>query len=192
MGYIARKDKVDRAGEVIAVLQKEWTLFRKEHREALIDGDLRLVGFNLAEVRIDGRIEHETVVQDELGVQADLGLHGLAVEKRMVRVAVIDVAKAAQQSVGNELNVAGRRNAVDPGGGRSLIEPPLDAIGDSRPKQILIGARNAAVQNDPPLLFVIPGEPQALKGNFHEQQVALVRKPAFGIPNRIERGIKAA
>src|SRR5262249_545144 len=110
MGYIARKDKVDRAGEVIAVLQKEWTLFRKEHREALIDGDLRLVGFNLAEVRIDGRIEHETVVQDELGVQADLGLHGLAVEKRMVRVAVIDVAKAAQQSVGNELNVAGRRN----------------------------------------------------------------------------------
>src|SRR5690348_9803851 len=65
----AREHHVDWAGEVVAVLEEERTLFWEKHFEALVDGDLRLVGFDLAEIRIDGGVEHEAVVQDELGIE---------------------------------------------------------------------------------------------------------------------------
>src|ERR1700751_1084580 len=141
MGYVARENKIDRAREVIAVLKKEWALFRKEHREALIDGDLRLVRFNLAEIGIDRGVKHEAVVQDKFRIEADLGLQRLALERRMVRVPVIDIAEPAQQSVRNELNVAGRRNVLDARRCRGLVKSSLDAVRDTRPEQIFVRAR---------------------------------------------------
>src|SRR6476660_4443576 len=99
MTDVAGEHQIDRTGEVVAVLQKKWTLFGEENCEALIDGDLRLVGLDLAEVRIDCGVEHEAVVQDELGIKPCFGLQSAALKKRIVRVALIDIAESAQQSI---------------------------------------------------------------------------------------------
>ncbi len=93
---VARKYRNDRAREVVAVLQKKRALLGEKHSETLVDRNLRLIGFDLAEVRIDGRVEHETVVQNELRVQPDLRLQRAVLKQWMARVAVINVAKPAQ------------------------------------------------------------------------------------------------
>jgi len=64
------EDKIDRRVEVTAVLEKEWPLFRKENLKPLVDGGLRLVGFDLGEIRIDGGVEDQPILKDNFGVQA--------------------------------------------------------------------------------------------------------------------------
>ena len=75
---------------------------------------------------------------------------------------------------------------VETGSGGGLIEAALDAVRDARPEQVLVGARNAAVQNDPPLLFVGRREAQALERDRHEQDVALAGEASFRVPHRVE------
>src|SRR4029077_4727710 len=96
MSDIASKDQVDRAGEVVAVLQKERPLLGEEHRKSLVNGDLRLVRFDLAEVRIDRCIKYEAVTQDELRIQSHFRLQRTVCEDRMRGVAVINVMEPAQ------------------------------------------------------------------------------------------------
>src|SRR6202008_782255 len=57
MAYAPRKDEIDRCREEVAVLEEERPLLGKEHLEALVDGDLGLVGLDLAEIRIDCGIQ---------------------------------------------------------------------------------------------------------------------------------------
>src|SRR5437868_1237173 len=97
--------QVDWGCEVIAVLQEEGTFLGKEHFEALIDRDLRLVGLDLAEVRINGSIQHEAVVQDELGVEADIRFQPAPFKKRVIGIALVDIAKPSQKGVRNELHI---------------------------------------------------------------------------------------
>ena len=172
MTYATREDQIDRRCEEVAVLQKERAFLREENFEALVDRDLRLVGFDLAEVGIDRRIEHEAAVQDELSVQTDVGFESAALESRMVRVALVDVAEAAKQSVGNQLNVPAGRDVLHPARIGGLVEAPLNAVGNSRPEHVFVGARDAAIQNDAPLLLVRFGEAQALEWDRDQGKVA--------------------
>ncbi len=80
MSNPAREDKIDGSCEVVAVLQKEGPLLGKEDFEPLIDCDLGLIRFDLAEVGIDSAVEHEAVVQDELGVETDVGFFSSLLE----------------------------------------------------------------------------------------------------------------
>src|ERR1700688_2600353 len=106
MADIARKDHIDRTGEVVAVFEKERALLWKEDGESLVDRDLRLVGLDLAKVRIDGGVEHEAVVNDELGVETNLGLKGTALEKGIARITLVNVTKTAEQAVRDQLNIS--------------------------------------------------------------------------------------
>src|ERR1700676_1972886 len=126
MAEATGEDEFDWRSEVVAVLQEERTLFGEEHLEPLIDGDLRLVGFHLAEVRIERRIEHEAGGQEEFRVETNVGLELSALVERMIRVALINVAEAAEESVGNDLDVASGADERETGRGRGLVETPLD------------------------------------------------------------------
>ena len=115
MGNPACEDKIDRRSEVVAVLQKERPLFWKEDLKPLVDRDLRLIGFNLAEVGIDRGIEHEAIVQNEFRIQADFRLQGSAFKKRIRRIPLIDIAEAPKQRIRDELNIPRRRNVIEAG-----------------------------------------------------------------------------
>src|SRR6267143_1428505 len=192
MADAAGEDEIDRRGEVVAVLQKERPLFGEENLEPLVGRDLRLVGFHLAEVRINRRIAHEAVVQDDFRVETNVGLELAALVERMIRVALINVAEAAEDSVGNDLDVASWRDERETGRGGGLVEASLDAVGDARPKQVLVGARDAAVQNNAPLLLAGVGKPQALKRNRHQYQIAATGQASLGPPHRFKRSIEPA
>src|SRR5438105_363536 len=56
IGDAAREKQIHRRAEESGVLEKEGPLLRKEHFESLIDGDLRLVRFDFAEVGIEGEV----------------------------------------------------------------------------------------------------------------------------------------
>ena len=96
----------------MAVLQEERTLLRELHFEALVHGDLRIVGFDLAEIRIRGRVQHELVFQDRFCIQPDLP-KGIALrELGMIRIAQIEVPEGAKNSIRNELEIVSGRNIL--------------------------------------------------------------------------------
>ena len=130
-------------------------------------------------------------MQNELGVQADFRLQGPAFKKRIGGIALVDIAETAQQSVRNQLNVADTRHLESGRRGR-LIEAALNAIGDAGPEQVFVGAGNAAVENNPPLLRVGVGKAQALERYGHEQEISLSSEAAFGVPHGIKGRVKAA
>ena len=128
MSNAARKHEIDGGREEVAVFEKERPLFGKEDLEALVDRDLRLVGFHLAEIGIHGGIEDEAAMQNELAIQADIGLESAALEERMVRVALVDVSEAAEEPVRNQLHVAGRGYVLQASCRGGLIEAALDTV----------------------------------------------------------------
>src|SRR5579885_1993252 len=188
----AGEDQVDGGGEEVAVLEEKRALLREKDLEALVDRDLGLVAFHLAEVGVHGGLKNEAAMEDELSVDANIGLERAAFEEGVVGVALIDVAKAADQPVRNELHVARRGNVFQAGQGRGLVESPLDAVGDARPEDVFVGARNAAVQDDPPLLDVGVGEAQAFEWDRDQHNVAAPGQAPLGTPHRVERRVEAA
>ena len=72
----AREKQIQRRTEKIFVLQKEWAFFGKVNGIALVDRDLRILGLDLAEVRIRRHVDDEVIVNDELRVHAGLALSG--------------------------------------------------------------------------------------------------------------------
>ena len=73
---VARVDQEDRRAEVIRVLEKERPELGKVDRVTLVDGELGLIGFHIAEIGIDGSVEHDAVFDDELGFAARQCLQG--------------------------------------------------------------------------------------------------------------------
>src|SRR5260370_37760183 len=55
----ARKKQIDRGRKKTRIFNKERPLFREENREALIDGELRVVRLHLAEIRIQRNVERQ-------------------------------------------------------------------------------------------------------------------------------------
>src|SRR6266853_4736173 len=71
--------EADRGLEVAAVFNKERPHLREVGRKALV-GDSRVVDAHLAEVRVDGGVEDQAVVQDELCIQAGITLKVLTLK----------------------------------------------------------------------------------------------------------------
>src|SRR5438445_6421406 len=154
MNDASREHQIHGKSEVVAVLEKERALFRKEDFETLVHSDLRLVRFDLAEVGVDGGIEHKTAVEDELGIDAGLSLEIAVLEERIVGVTLINIAKSTKQSIRNELDIAAGRDLLDTSRRCGLVEASLDPIRNARPENVLVSARDTAVQNDAPLLLI--------------------------------------
>ena len=101
-----REEQRDRRLEIAGVLQEERSLLGKEHFEALVDGDLRLVGFHLAEIGIDREVERHRIVRDDLRVDAG-ARGGIALEDRPV-----EEPRTSERPIGNELDVVSWRDAL--------------------------------------------------------------------------------
>src|ERR1700691_975885 len=107
------------------------------------------------------------VADHEFRVHAKLPLRSRILKKWVVRVARVERAKATHDSVGNQLNVAPRRNSLKPVQRRCLAQPAFYFAGDLRPERVFVLAIDAAIQNDSPLLLLGGREAQALEWNSH-------------------------
>src|SRR6202171_3964891 len=105
IGDAASKDEIDGSGEVACVFEKEWTLLRKENFEALIDGDLRLVGFDLGKIRAQSGVEDQGVLDDDFGIEAGARFEALAVKMGQAAGAIVQATERAQSTIGDELDV---------------------------------------------------------------------------------------
>ena len=76
----AGKQERFRCHEVTVVLEKEGAFFRETNFEPLVDGHLRIVGFDLAEIGIERDIERERLVDYRFGVEAGASF-GVALER---------------------------------------------------------------------------------------------------------------
>src|SRR5260370_4667605 len=108
-----REIKVHGSAKEARALLEERALFREENLEALVHGVLRLVTFKLAEIRVDGEIEHQAVVDDQLAVKTGSPAEMVAGDEGMVRVALIERTKRASDSVWIQLKIAPRRDAAE-------------------------------------------------------------------------------
>src|SRR5207302_2427599 len=88
--------------------------------EALVYRNLGFVRLNLAEVRIRGEVEHETVMQHNLRVQPERPTNCPVFEVRVIWIAVVEITKRIQQPVRNQLNIATRRDSLQAGHGGCL------------------------------------------------------------------------
>ena len=117
----AGEEQRDRSLEIVGVLQEERTLLRELDFEALVYCDLGIVGFDLAEIGIRGRIEHKLVFHDSLCVQTDLPKRIALSKRRMVQVAQVNVTEGTKDSVRDELKIVSGRNILKTGGVAFLI-----------------------------------------------------------------------
>ena len=60
-------DENDGRIEVAGILKEKWPQLRKVDGEALVDGELRLIGLDVAEIGVDGCVDHDAVFKDEFG-----------------------------------------------------------------------------------------------------------------------------
>lgn len=145
VGDPACENEIDRGLEIVRVFLKKGPRLRKENLEALVDRNLRLIGFDLAEVGIGGRIDDEFVFEYELRVQAHLPERGSPRVEDIAWIVRVNFPERARDAIGDELNIPARRNLLQTGSRALLIEPPLDAAGIRRPESVFIGAWNAPV-----------------------------------------------
>ena len=83
---VAGVQQVDGRGEVVGVFEKEGPQLGEVHRVTLVHGELRLIGFHLAEVRVDGRVDDDGIVKDGLGFPAGGALEMTGAEVRVVGI----------------------------------------------------------------------------------------------------------
>ena len=152
---------------------------------------MRLVRFDLTEVGIDGRVEHETVVNDGLSVHPDGGIRGLGDERRDAARPRVERSKRSRRHVGDRLQVPARGHVLD-----ALDDGRLpEAGGDSRraggPVHLLVLARDRAVEEDAPLLRVGRRKAQASKRNLEQDHVAVLGSRRLRAPHCVPRQIPA-
>ena len=70
MGDGACVNQCDGSVEVACILKKERAQLGEVHREALIHGELRLIGLNIAEIGVNGAVQHDAVIDNQLGLAA--------------------------------------------------------------------------------------------------------------------------
>src|SRR4029077_4021000 len=119
VGNLAREKQVYGGREKSGVLNKKRAFFRKTNSEGLVDRDLRIVRFDLAEIRIQGNVKRERVFQHELGVQPGAVLKFIGEGRwrsgiwRIRWKRLIEKMVAGKNAVGDELNIAARRDIFD-------------------------------------------------------------------------------
>ncbi len=146
VGNAARKHKVDGRFEKAGILQKERPLLREENLEALVHGDLRLVRLYLRKVRVDGGVQHQRVLEHDLRVEPRPRFDVLAMKMGVVGVAVVQFTEAADRQIWNKLQVAPRRDFLQPIHLGFLRQKTLRIACDVRVERILIVAFHVALE----------------------------------------------
>src|SRR5207302_11274169 len=145
IGDATSEEKINRRAEVVGVLNKKRALFREKHLKALVDRDLRVVGFHLAEVGIAGNIQHQAVMEDELGVETKPAAGGAAFKMGVGEIRSVESAERIEQSVRNERQRTPGFDAVHAVTNGSATESPFRPAGYSRPESSLTFADGPAV-----------------------------------------------
>jgi len=133
MHNAARVDEINGRNKVVGVLKKERPQLGKINREALIDGELWLLGFDIAEVGIDGGVDNDAVLQDQLGLAA---IRAFKVTRAEVGIGGVDVDKGALilcQRVRIQLKIVRAADAFDPVQNAFLAKDAGDVGGYARP-----------------------------------------------------------
>ncbi len=177
-----REKQVDRRLEVARVLGEERSLLREEDLEALVHRHLRIVGLDLAEVRVDRRIDRQPVPDDHLGVHADPPVSLVA----KGRPTGIEEASPRPNRVGVDLDVAPGRDPRKSTQRAELRDETLNTLGNVGPVHLFVVALNHTPDRDPPGLRLLVLEAQTPEGDRHADDVAVGRQPAFGGPHGIE------
>ncbi len=186
IGNATGEEQIDGGGEVAGVLQEKRPLFREEDLEALADRNLRLVGFDLAEVGLGSKIEHQAVFEDELGIQATIHFGAACSEARCGGIAQVEATKGAKEAIGNELHVAARRDLLQATQVCGLAGQPDDILRHPRPESLLEVAGDIALQQNAPGLHIGIGKSQALERHGDPNDVPLRRELAARVPHSIE------
>src|SRR5436309_11229983 len=97
--------------EIVRVLQKERALLRKVDLEPLIDGDLRLVRLDLAEIGMHRRIDDERVAQYEFRIEPGAVRDFRFLESRAGSRVEIDRAERSRRRIRRQLDVVSRADS---------------------------------------------------------------------------------
>ena len=170
--------------EIVRILKEERPALVESHFETLVDRDLRFVGFHLAEVRVQGRVQHEAVLKHEFGIQPDVFLR-IVIEHRPVGRAGVQHIETARKGKRNELNVSAGRDVAHPPHDGGLIETAFDGRQVFRPMGLLAQPWNSPLEHDPPLLLFGIRKPQGPQGDGQFHHVAGILTPGVRIPDRL-------
>ena len=94
--------------KVIRVLLEKRPRLRKENFEALVNRDLRLIGFDLAEVGIGSGVDGKLVFEHELCIEPDLTECCALRVENIAGIARVNFSERAPNGIGDELNVPAR------------------------------------------------------------------------------------
>jgi hypothetical protein len=161
-----------------------------EELEPLVHRDLGLVGFHLAEIRIDGRVEDDVVAEDELGVEPAGRIEGLPGDDAIGKGRGIEKPRLVGEDVRGELEVPSGGDLLEPGSQRLLAEPSANLRRNAGPVGPFVHAGDPAQQHDSPRFGVLAEESQALEGDRHQDDVPLRRGLPPGLPRRIPRPLR--
>jgi len=181
---IARVDQQDGRGEVIGVFEEERTEFGEIDRVALIDGELRLVGFDVAEVGVDGSVKDDAVFENVFGFAAAGALEMPGAPVGIERIEVDQFAFVLHKPVGVQLEIVGSGDAFDAVHGAFLAEHAGSAGGDPGPEVDLAVARQAAHEYDAPVLRR-GSEAEAAERNGHQRHPAGRGDAGFRVPDLV-------
>lgn len=113
MHDVARVNEGDGRDEVVGVLQEERPQLGKINREALIDGELRLFGFDIAEVGVESAVEDNAVFQDQLDLAAGGAFKVARADKGVGGIDVDEGALVLRQRVGVQLEIVRAADAFN-------------------------------------------------------------------------------
>ena len=184
MHDVARVDEIDGRDKVVGVLEKEGPQLGKVDGEALIDGELRLLGFDVAEVGVDGGVDHDAVFEDELGFAAAGAFKVARTEEGVGGIDVDQVALVLGKSVGVQLEVVRAGDALDAVQNCLLAQDASDIGGNARPEILLGVAGEITDKDDAPIGFVA-AKTETAEGDGDERHPAVFGHAAFGIPHGV-------
>src|SRR5207237_3278145 len=116
--------------------------------EALIGDELRLVGLDLTEVRMDGGINHERVVDDEFRIETRAAVERRLPICRTTGREVIDIAERSGECVRRQLNVSTRCGIGEAGERRLVCQAARLFVGGERPECSLAFTVDRALEDD--------------------------------------------
>src|SRR6266851_868947 len=181
----ARKKQIDRCRKESRIFNEERPLLREKNREALVDGDLRVVRFHLAEIRVQRGVERQRILGHKFRIESGTMLEFIQ-EAWRAAARLIQKVVVGQQPIRNELNVPPWRHILQAGKRRKLLRQSFHAPRDARPIVEFTFAENYAIQRHSPGLLRIARKPQAFERNRKEDNVAVAGDAARVIPQRVE------
>ena len=175
--------------EVAAVFNEKRPYLREVGRKALIR-DGRIVDADLAEIGVDGGIEHQAVVQDELCIEPAIPLEMLVFEVRVGGVDGVYLPQVATQYIRFKLKVLAMLDIAETFGCHVLGQAAGDRMPVLWPEGLFVGVGNIPLQDNAPgprLAWISLLEIKAGEGDAHEHHVSERRAFAPGVPHGIKR-----